>query len=135
MHDISEKILKASNVKHAHGIFSDLAKALASNTELKYIKIYNGRILASNALSENGRKQPVTEIGKENIVGVELLIDEPTKVIQFYSLTSAIKGCGQKIVSTVLDATPEDWEVVVLMDWSEGFWQIMADRFPRLRVG
>ena len=129
-----EKISTASNARNAHGIFLELSENLAAIDELNYVKIYNGRILASNALSENGKKQPVTEVGKENIIGVELLVDVSTKVVQFFSLTSSLRGCGEKIVCSVLEATPEDWTIVVVMDWSEGFWQVMSERYPRLTI-
>lgn len=79
----SEKILVANNAKKSPEIFFDLSTRLASITELNYVKIYQGRIMASNVLSENGKKQPVTEIGKDNIVGVELLVDVSIKVVQF----------------------------------------------------
>jgi hypothetical protein len=128
------KISTASNARNKHGIFLDLSEHLAAIDELNYVKIYKGRILASNALSDNGKKQPVTEVGKENIIGVELLVDASTKVVQFFSLTSSVRGCGQKIVCSVLEATPEDWTVVVVMDWSGGFWQVMSERYPRLVV-
>ena len=129
-----DKISTASNVRNPHGIFLDLSEILAAIDELNYVKIYKGRILASNALSDNGKKQPVTEIGKENIIGVELLVDVSTKVVQFFSLTSSLRGCGEKIVCSVLEATPEDWTIVVVMDWSEGFWQVMSERYPRLVI-
>ena len=130
----SEKILIANNAKKSPKIFFDLSERLASISELNYVKIYNGRIMASNVLSENGIKQPVTEIGKDNIVGVELLVDVSIKVVQFFSITSSVKGCGKKIVHSVLEATPKDWTVVVFMDWSEGFWQVMGERHPRLVI-
>jgi len=75
---------------------------LAEIDILRHVKIYNGRIKASNFLSENGKKEPVTKIGDENIVGVELLVDIPNKTIQFYSITSSVKGYGEKIVSSVV---------------------------------
>jgi hypothetical protein len=40
----------------------------------------------------------------ENIVGVELLVDIPNKTIQFYSITSSVKGYGEKIVSSVVNS-------------------------------
>ncbi len=98
------------------------------------LKIYNGSIKASNFLSENGKKEPIIKIGDENIVGVELLVDIPNKTIQFYSITSSVKGYGEKIVSSVVNSAPKDWEIVVVMDWSMGFWQVMAERYPRLVV-
>jgi|AntDeeMinimDraft_5_1070356.scaffolds.fasta_scaffold10335_3 hypothetical protein len=128
------KILIASNVRKTHKIYSVLSENLAAIDELKYVKIYKGRVMASNAISENGKNKPITEVGKENIVGVEILVNVSSKIVQFFSLTSSIKGCGQKIVKSVLDATPNDWKVVVVMDWSGGFWPVMVERYPRLEV-
>ena len=124
----------ASNARKTDRIFTDLSESLAVIDELKYVKIYKGRILASSDLSQNGKNQPITEIGKSGIVGVELLVDVSSKVVQFFSLTSAVTGCGHRIVRAVLDATPTDWKVVVVMDWSQGFWQVMSERYPRLEI-
>ena len=85
-------------------------------------------------LSNNGKKEPITKIGEENIIGVELLIDIPDKIIQFYSITSSVKGYGDKMVSAIISSAPKDWKIVVVMDWSLGFWQVMAERYPRLEV-
>lgn len=82
---------KANNVKTVHPVYLLLSEALAEIDILKYVKIYNGSVKASNILSENGKKEPVIKIGDENIVVVELLIDIPSKTIQFYSITSAVK--------------------------------------------
>jgi hypothetical protein len=65
------------------------------------------------------------------MVGVELLIDVPSEIVQFYALTSDQQGCGRQIVDTVVGAVPEDWFLAVLMDWSGGFWQKMAQEYPR----
>jgi hypothetical protein len=129
---INEKISKANNVKKVQHIYNKISEALADVDILRYVKIYNGSIKASNFLSENGKKEPVIKIGDEKIVGVELLVDIPNKTIQFYSITSSVKGYGEKIVSSVVNSVPKDWEIVVVMDWSMGFWQVMADRYPRL---
>ena len=125
---INEKISKANNVKKVQHIYNKISEALADVDILRYVKIYNGSIKASNFLSENGKKEPVIKIGDEKIVGVELLVDIPNKTIQFYSITSSVKGYGEKIVSSVVNSVPKDWEIVVVMDWSMGFWQVMADR-------
>ena len=131
---INKKISKANNVKKVQHIYNKISEALADVDILRYVKIYNGSIKASNFLSENGKKEPVIKIGDEKIVGVELLVDIPNKTIQFYSITSSVKGYGEKIVSSVVNSVPKDWEIVVVMDWSMGFWQVMADRYPRLVV-
>jgi hypothetical protein len=111
-----------------------LATNLAQIPELRYIKIFPERLTASNVLSKDGKKNPVVKVEGEDIVGVELLIDRSEKVVQFYALTSAIKGCGRMMVEAAIGATPEDWQLAIGIDWSGGFWQKMAQEHPRLVV-
>ena len=129
-----DKISKATNVKKVHLVYQQISEDLANIDILRYVKIYNGSIKASNFLSDNGKKEPIIKMGDKDIVGVELLVDIPNKTIQFYSITSSVKGYGEKIVSSVVNSAPKDWEIVVVMDWSMGFWQVMVDRYPRLSV-
>lgn len=129
-----KRILKATNVRKVHPVYLELAKSLSHINKLKYIKIYNGRLCASNLLSKDKKKAPVTKVGKEGITGVELLIDQENNVIQFYSLTSAQRGYGRKIVGAIVEATPDDWLLVVPMDWSGGFWDRMVEEYPRIVV-
>ena len=129
-----EKILKAGNVRKEHPIYKLIAEGLSSVDQLKYVKIYNGRILASNVLSDNGKKEPVVNIGEEGIIGAELLIDVDTQVVQFYSITSTEKGCGEMMVKSVVYTVPDDWKIAIVMDWSHGFWNVMAKRYKRLMV-
>ena len=130
----NEKISKANNVKKVGPIYNLISDELANIDILRYVKIYNGGIKVSNVLSENGKKEPITKIGGENIIGVELLIDMPYKIIQFYSITSSVKGYGEEMVASVVNSAPKECKIVVLMDWSMGFWQVMAERYPRLVV-
>ena len=37
-------------------------------------------------------------------------------------------------VGAAVSATPEDWCLAVLLDWSGGFWQRMAEEYPRLCI-
>ncbi len=130
-----ERILKAHAVRRVEEpIFEKIAQSLAEISELHYIKIFPGRVTASNRLSQDRKKNPVVEIAANGIIGVELLIDTTSKVIQFYSITSALKGHGRKMVEAVVNATPEDWELPVVFDWSEGFWQKMVEEHPRIVV-
>jgi hypothetical protein len=129
-----ERIRKAHSVRRIDPIFQDLALGLARIPELRYIKIFPERLAASNVLSEDGKKNPVVKIGAEGLVGVELLIDESTKVVQFYALTSAVKGCGRKMVEAVVAGTPEDWHLAVVFDSSGGFWRKMMAENPRIVV-
>ena len=129
-----ERVREAHSVSNIPPVFQSLATSLAGITDLRYIKIFPERIVDSNFLSDDGKKNPVVIVGEDNIVGVELLVDVPTKTVQFYALTSATKGSGRRIVDAVVNATPEDWFIAVLLDWSGGFWEMMAQEYPRLSL-
>lgn len=130
----TDKLSKASNVKNLHPIYRRIAEGLSAVDHLKYVKIYNGRIMASNVLSENGKKEPIVNVGEKNIIGVELLVDELSQVVQFYALTSSENGCGEMMVTSVVNSVPDDWALVVVMDWSGGFWEVMTERYPKIVV-
>lgn len=129
-----EFIRKANSVKRVAPIFKSLAIGLAKVPELSYVKIFQGRLTASSVLSDDGKKNPVVKVGEQGIVGLELLIDPAAKVVQFYAITSAVPGCGRRMVEAVLNATPLDWQLAVVMDWSGGFWRKMEQEHPRLVV-
>jgi hypothetical protein len=66
------------------------------------------------------------------------MLDFTTDTIQFFEITSAVTGYGEKMVQSVMTALPEDWEACVVMDYSEGLWERMSvssqrhgSRFPR----
>lgn len=130
----SERVFQARSVRGVHPVVRALADSLAAIPQLRHVKIYRERIAASNVLSSDGKKNPVVKLGAEGTVGVELLVDPDTKLVQFFAITSAVKGRGRSMVEAVLAATPEDWKVVVLLDWSGGFWARMAEDYPRLLV-
>ncbi len=129
-----DRVFKATNVKKMHPVFLELAKSLSGVSMLRFIKIYNDRLCASNLLSDDGKKDPLVESSKKDLVGVELLIDPTFKTVQFYAITSFKQGNGRKMVAAVVDATPEDWALVVVMDWSGGFWEKMVEEYPRIVI-
>lgn len=129
-----KRILKAHAVRHIEPIYEKLAKSLAQIPELNHIKIFTDRLTASNILSQDKKKNPVVTVGANDIVGIELLIDSTYNVVQFYSITSSIKGCGRKMVDAVVNATPDSWELAVVFDWSGGFWKRMVEEHPRIVV-
>lgn len=128
------RVFKAANVKSIHPVTLALTEGLSKIDSLRYIKIYNDRICASNELSKDRKKEPVTKAGQDGVIGVQLLIDPDHRTIQFYSLTSSEKGNGRRIVASVVQATPDDWMLAVPMDWSGGFWTRMVAEFPRIEV-
>lgn len=131
-----KRIFKATNVgvKNIHPAFLDLAESLSQIDILYFIKIYNDSLCASNLLSTDKKKHPVTTMNQEGVTGVELLIDPEIKTVQFYSLASSQKGYGRKIVDAVVRGTPDDWNLVVVMDWSGGFWDRMLEEYQQIVV-
>lgn len=129
-----ERIRKATTLRRVEPIYEALATVLAEIPELRYIKLFPGRLAASNQISVGGKKNPVVTVGGEGITGVELLIDANAHVVQFYAITSAQTGCGRQMVEAVVGATPTDWFLAVPFDWSGGFWARMAQDYPRLQV-
>lgn len=129
-----DRLRKAHSVRQVEPIFRLLATSLAQIPELRYIKIFPGRLTASNVLSDDGKKNPVVQVGGDGLVGIDLVIDTSTQAVQFYAITPGVKGCGRTMVEAVIGATPEDWRLAVVFDWSGGFWQRMAQEYPRLVV-
>ncbi|MBK1717218.1 hypothetical protein [Thiocystis violacea] len=129
-----DRIRKARTLRSIEPIYERLAVGLSAIPELRYIKLFPQRLSASSTLSTDGKNNPVVKVGAEGVVAVELLIDADTKLVQFYALTSTKRGCGRKTVAAVINAVPESWVVTVAFDWSGGFWQRMAQDYPRLQV-
>ena len=57
----NDKISKASNVRKPHPVYMLISEGLSSIDKLNYVKIYKERIMASNVLSDNCKKQPVVK--------------------------------------------------------------------------
>ncbi len=38
------------------------------------------------------------------------------------------------MVAAVVEATPEDWSLAGVMDWSGGFWEKMREEYPRVMI-
>ncbi len=129
-----DRIFKATHVKKIHPVFLGLAESLSAVGMLRFIKIYKDRLCASNLLSNDGKKDPIVDTERNDIVGVELLIDPAFKTVQFYSIVSFKKGFGREMVAAVVAATPEDWPLVVVMDGSEEFWKKMTEEYPKIVV-
>jgi hypothetical protein len=129
-----KRIFKATNVKNHHPVALNLAESPSHIDVFNYIKIYNGSLCASNQLSTDKKKRPVTSMDQKGIIGVELLIDPDVSTVQFYSQVSSPKGYGRKIVEAVVRGTPHDWQLVVVMDWSGGFWEKMLEEYTQIVV-
>ncbi len=126
------EIRVSPKVKEIHPVVKDIIRNLAALDFIHFIRMTPDYIRASNELPEGRFKIPVTEPHHPTAVGTYLLVDCVYKHVQFYEITSAIKGCGGKMVDAVLKALPHDWKGIVLMDWSDGFWDNMIKRHKNL---
>ena len=36
------------------------------------------------------------------------------------------------MLTAVVTAIPDDWEAAIIMDWSKGFWEKMAEKYDRI---
>ena len=65
-------------------------------------------------------------------IGVRLILDFIFDGIQFFEITSAVKGYGERMVKAVVTAIPDGWEAAVIMDYSDGFWDRMSEKYDRI---
>ena len=128
------KITLQKNVKEIHPVVKDIVNNLAELEFIRFIRVSPEYLQASNEITEGRIKIPITKPDHPTAIGVHLIIDFDHKDIQFYEITSAIKGCGGKMAHAVLNALPEDWNGFVAMDWSRGFWGKMMEKYNNLYI-
>jgi len=117
--------------KPVHPVVSQIAENLAKVDAMRIVKLTPGFLKASSEAC-GAQRQPVTKPGHPTAIGVSLILDENCEEVQFYEITSAVKGHGSAMVEAVLRALPRQWKVLVPMDWSGGFWKAMRRRHRRI---
>ena len=126
-------IFVATNVKSIHPVAGSIVTNLCKIDLINYVRITKEDIYASNEIKIIGRtKMPVSTPGHPSAVGVHLILDFIFDGIQFFEITSVVKGYGEKMVKAVVTAIPDDWEAAVVMDYSGGFWDRMAEKYDRI---
>lgn len=65
----------------------------------------------------------------ETAIGIKVLYDTKYKTIDFYDINSPKKGFGGKMVDAVFQDFSKDWQPAVVMDWSNGFWDRMKEKY------
>ena len=126
-------IFVATKVKTIHPVVDAIVKNLCKIDPIQYVRISQEDIQASNEIKIKGRiKIPVSTTGHPSAVGVHLIMDFAPNTIQFFEITSAVKGYGEKMVQVVVTAIPDDWEAAVVMDYSDGFWDRMSEKYDKI---
>lgn len=91
-------------------------------------------ILASSEVTQGRIKIPITQPDHPTAVGLSLILDFASNSVQFYGINSTVKGYGRKMVDAVFKSLPENWNGVVVMDWSDGFWDKMLKSYKNLEI-
>jgi hypothetical protein len=128
-----KSIFVASNVKSIHPVVDSIVSNLFKIDLINYVRVSKEDIYASNEIKIIGRtKMPVSTPGHSSAVGVHLILDFIFDGIQFFEMTSAVKGYGENMVKAIVTAIPVDWEAAVVMDYSGGFWNRMTEKYDRI---
>ena len=126
-------IFVATNVKSIHPVVDRIVTNLCNIGLINYVRVSKEDIYASNEIKIIGRtKMPVSTPGHPSAVGVHLILDFIFDRIQFFEITSAVKGYGEKMVKAVVTAIPDDWKAAVVMDYSDGFWDKMSEKYDKI---
>jgi len=129
----AKTILVATKVKTIHPVVDAIVKGLCEIDLIQYVRISQEDIQASNEIKIIGRtKTPVSTPDHPSAVGVQLILDFDPDGIQFFEITSAVKGYGEKMVKAVVTAIPDDWKASVVMDYSDGFWDKMSEKYDKI---
>jgi hypothetical protein len=131
---ISSKIRYIYRTKSFHPVVDNIAQNLAEIDIIKYITISKDYIRASSEITTGRSKIPITKVDHPTAVGVSLIFELDYNVIQFYEMNSPVKGYGSKMVDAVIQALPDDWSAVVVMDWSGGFWEKMREKYDKIDI-
>ncbi len=131
---INANVKVSKKVKCILPIVGNLTKSLAEIDIINFIKVSPDFLQASSEVTEGRVKIPITKPEHPTAIGIYLIIDSAYKDVQFYEITSAIKGYGGKMVSAVFNSLTKDWHGVVVMDWSDGFWGRMKEKYHNLEI-
>ena len=124
-----------SNVQSIHPVVDRIVTNLCKIDLINYVRVTKEDIYASNEIKIIGRtKMPVSTPGHLSAVGVHLILDFNHDGIQFFEITSAVRGYGEKMVKAVVTAIPDNWKAAVVMDYSDGFWDKMSEKFDKIVI-
>ncbi|MBC2716361.1 MAG: hypothetical protein HF978_13715 [Desulfobacteraceae bacterium] len=121
-------------VKDLHPVVEQLIIMISHLNFINFIRISPEDIQASSELTQGRVKIPISEQNHPTASGVHLIIHKDFNDIQFYEINSAVKGHGGKMVDAIMKALPENWRATVVMDWSQGFWEKMTEKYSNLEL-
>ena len=130
-----KEIFAATGVKKIHPVMDNIVNQLLEIDRIQFVRITPSDIQASSDIDVKGRtKIPISTPSHPTAIGVHLIVEPFDKTIQFYEITSAVKGYGERIVQAVIGSIPDDWHVLVIMDYSDGFWDKMIEKYDKISI-
>jgi hypothetical protein len=110
----------------------NMAINLAELDFIKYVRICDETLAASSENYPKRPKIPITLVNHETAIGIQILYNTKYRYVDFFDINSPIKGNGSKMTDAILQDFPKDWQPTVTMDWSEGFWDKMKEKYDYL---
>ena len=124
----------SGKVKALHPVAEAMARHLAEIAPIRYIRILPDLLEASSVVTTGRTMIPITKPGHPSAIGISVILDFAHREVQFFAITSSMKGYGGKMVDAVIRALPAGWKAFVVMDWSGGFWEHMCGKYPIIEV-
>jgi hypothetical protein len=120
-----------SRVKKLPAEIVKMAIRLAKLDFINYVRICDETLAASSENYPNRPKVPITNMNHESAIGIQIIYSTKYKTINFFDINSPQKGFGGKMVETVFEDFSKDWQPAVAMDWSNGFWDKMKEKYRK----
>ncbi len=105
---------------------------LAELDFINFVRIDGEMVSASSENFPNRPKVPLVQMNHPTAIGIELLYNANYRTLDFFSINSPFKGYGSRMVEAVFKDFPQNWNPVVIMDWSDGFWEKMKEKYNHL---
>jgi len=99
---------------------------------INFVRIDSYGVAASSENHPNRPKVPMTQMNHPTAISIEILYDLEFQTIDFYDINSPTQGNGGRMVDAVFSDFPKGWSPVVIMDWSDGFWDKMKEKYKYL---
>lgn len=121
-----------TRVKELPDEIVQMAVNLAKLDFIKYVRLCDETLAASNRNYTKRPKVPMTFVNNETASGIHLLYDTQYKTIDFFDINSPTEGHDEQMVKAVFTDFPKGWKPVVIMAWSKKFWDRMEKKYSHL---
>lgn len=98
---------------------------------LKFFRIRDDYVIAA---TEKSGKDIISKPGHKTATGINISIDHSFSIISFDEINSTKKGCGRDMVDAVMKVLPLNWQAVIVMDYSQGFWETMRRQYTQITI-